>query len=319
MKKYHFSTALITLLFVSSLSTANVDFMVSSPSDGLITIGYTADEDAGVRGIAMNISLSNNATAVYTDIVSVHPAFNAFIDYAYTYGIDYEIGDGHPFAYPNQAGALEVPASYFSIVMGHLDESENQDPAPAVVENLITFRVQDGGAGFTCMATQEDLSIHGDILRGGVFGDNIGTVTFAFAQPYVMMLSEVTSPPVTLIVNDEQPCFSGKIVSVNWPGTMSEYIKLQYSTDNGSDWQNLGQSMYQAGPVYWKIPDEIDSENCLVRAVSLDETTEYGISDSAFSIRPCSVEMDVTGDCFVDFHDLAIFAGEWLKGQRYEN
>ena len=319
MKKHNFTTALTTLLLVSIFSTADVNLMVSSPSNGLVTIGYIADEDADVRGIAINISLSNNATAVYTDIVSIHPAFNVFIDYAYTAGGDYEIGDGHPFAYPDQPGALEVPASYFTISMGHLDESGGQDPAPAVVENLITFRVQDGGAGFTYLMTQEDFSVFGDDLRGGVVGDNIGTVTFTFAQPYTMMFSEVASPPITLTVNDNQPCFAGKIVSINWPGTISDYSKLQYSTDNGGNWFDLVQGMYQAGPIYYKIPDEIDSENCLVRAVALDETAVYGICDSTFSIRPCSVEMDFTGDCFVDFHDLAIFAGEWLKGQKYEN
>lgn len=312
---------IVILLLVSGLSRASVDFTISSPSPGLITIGYRATTGEGVRGIALTIHLSHGATAVYTDIVSIHPAFNTFIDYAYAVMSPdiYEIGDGHPFAYPNQPGPLEEPASYFTLSMGSLDISGNQDPAPAIVDNLITFRVQDGGAGYTSLTLGEDMSVYGDLLRGGVVGDNIDTVTFSFAQPFLMMTAQSALPLTELIVNDGNNCFAGKIVEIHWDNTLDDYIKLQYSTDSGSYWHDLNHAIYLAGPVYWKIPNGIDSKNCLVRAVSPDETSLIGQSDSLFSIRPCSVEMDFTGDCFVNFHDLALFASQWMMGEGYGN
>lgn len=307
------------LMLVSGLSVASVDFTISSPSPGLIMIGYQATAGEGVRGIALTMHLSHGATAVYTDIVSIHPAFNTFIDYAYAVRPPdtYEIGDGHPFAYPDQPGPLEEPASYFTLSMGSLSESANGDPAPAIVENLITFRVQDGGAGFTGLTLGEDMSVYGDLFRGGIVGDNIDVVTFSFEQPFMMMTAQSTLPLTELTINDGNNCFAGRIIDIHWVGTTDDYIKMQYSTDNGNYWHNVDQGVYLAGPVYWKIPEDIDSASCLVRAVSIDETSLIAMSNAPFPIRPCSVEMDFTGDCFVNFQDLALFAGQWLMGEAY--
>jgi hypothetical protein len=114
-------------------------FSFQVPSAGLVTIGYTATASAGVRGLALNVQLSNNATAVYTDIVSIYPAYNTFIDYVYGH-LDSALGDGHPFANPGATGAINSPSSFFTICMGVLNSTG--DPAPAAVPDLITFRIQ---------------------------------------------------------------------------------------------------------------------------------------------------------------------------------
>lgn len=183
MERTSCAAALISLVVFSSSSIAGVDFSLSSPSAGLVTIGCNATAGEAIRGIAITVSLSDNATAVYSDIVSIHPAFNVFIDYASENPI-YTIGDGHPFARPDNAGLLEVPASVFSLSMGHLDEGGN--PAPATIDNLITFRIQDGGAGFSYVTISQDP------LRGGVVGDNVNTVT----MPQPLMV--ITPEPATL-------------------------------------------------------------------------------------------------------------------------
>jgi hypothetical protein len=135
-----------------------------------------------VHGLALNVQLSNNATAVYSDIVSIHPAFNTFIEYAFGYG-GYNIGDGHPFANPGAPGAINSPSSFFTICMGVLNPTGG--PAPSVVPDLITFRIQDGGAGFSLV------TISPDMLCSGVVGDNIGTVTMP--QPLLVTIPEPAS------------------------------------------------------------------------------------------------------------------------------
>lgn len=178
----------VAVVLASSVSMAGVVFQLSSPSAGLVTIGYTVTANTGVRGVALNVQLSNNATAVSSDIVSIHPAFNTFVDYAFSLGGGYNIGQGHPFANPNGAGAVNTPVSFFSISMGVLDVTGNQLAAPATVPNLITFRIQDGGAGFS------NVTISPDMLRGAVVGDNIGTVTMP--QPLMVTIPE----PATLFL-----------------------------------------------------------------------------------------------------------------------
>ena len=190
MRKSRVAPCLVVagLLLLSSVSMAGVVFTLTSPSDGLVTLGYTATPNTGIRGIALNVRLSDNATAVYSDTVSIHPVFNTFIDYSITNPTGFDVGVGHPFAYPGQAGALEDPASFFTLCMGALDLTGGQALAPAVVENMITFRILDGGAGFSFVTLSEDA------LRGGVIGDNIGTVTMP--QPLRVVIPE----PCTLLL-----------------------------------------------------------------------------------------------------------------------
>ncbi|MHC4928006.1 MAG: PEP-CTERM sorting domain-containing protein [Planctomycetota bacterium] len=190
--KRAYVVSLLTALFISSVTTAGVNITLSSPADGLVTIGYQADENSGIRGLSLNIQLSDNATAIYTDIVSIHSAFNAFPDYynshpGYLDTIDdpLEMG-GHPFANTNNKGSIEEATSAFSLSMGVLDHTGNQLPAPDVIENLITFRIQDGGTGSAYV------TLSADTLRGGIVGDNIGTITMP--QPLLVTIPE----PATL-------------------------------------------------------------------------------------------------------------------------
>lgn len=191
MKRTFCFAAVVSFLFLSCLSHAVIDFSLSSSAPGLVTIGYNdTSGTGGIRGLALIVDLSNSATAVFSDIVSINPEWNTFIDYAYTVGSDYQIGDGHPFAYPNEAGALETPASRFVICMGQLDPSGGQALASPVMPNVITFRIQDGGSGFSYV------TIAGDTLRSpnGVVGDNIGQVSYP--QP----LRVVTPEPATMLL-----------------------------------------------------------------------------------------------------------------------
>jgi hypothetical protein len=185
MKKVLSVVVIAALMLFSSVSKAGVVFQLSSPSAGLVTIGYAATANTAVRGLALNVQLSNNATAVYSDIVSINPAFNVFIDYAFAYP-GYNIGDGHPFANPGAPSPVISPVSFFSISMGVLGPTGGG--APAVVPNLLTFRIQDGGAGFS------SVTLSPDALRGGVVGDNIGTVTMP--QPLLVTIPE----PCTLLL-----------------------------------------------------------------------------------------------------------------------
>lgn len=160
------------LLCISGIAQAGVDFTLSSPSAGIVTVGYNTTSSTGIRGMALLVSLSHDATAVYTDIISVDPAFNAYIDYYYDHGTGEILpGEGHPFADPSNPGVIEEPASTFVVSLGYLDETGGMGSVGSL-ENLITFRVQDGGAGFTYVTLEENA------LRGGIVGDNIGTVTF---------------------------------------------------------------------------------------------------------------------------------------------
>jgi hypothetical protein len=147
---------------------AAVNFSAVDNGDG--TVSVVIDTADVVRGLALKVTCSDGATLADLTPVAVNAAFNTFIDYAFTTEAGapgtYEIGAGHPFALANEAGVAEVGATEFSISMGVLDETGNQEGFVSEIggEVLITFKT---GAGMVCFEL--------DTLRGGVVGDEVLT------------------------------------------------------------------------------------------------------------------------------------------------
>ena len=136
------------------------------------------------------------------------------------------------------------------------------------------------------------------------------------SDPEIFALGIGSTIEADIVVNDDQMCFGGRIVPIAVGGLTDIKFKLEYSTNNGEDWDALDSGVYTAGPVYWNVPQTIDSDDCLVRVTSEDGGYVYGESE-LFSIRPCSVTTDLTGDCFVNLDDLVELAAEWLQGENW--
>jgi hypothetical protein len=157
--------AMLLVLAAVVPAMATITFTVTDNGDNTFTIAYASDGADAPRAIALAVSVDGD-TIGPDDVVSVDPAFNTYMDYAYTAydgGGEYAIGDGHPLAKIGEAGALDGESSEFSICLGVLDEEGNQDAGPSSSENLITL------AGCDCTVT-----IAADTLRGpesGIAGD----------------------------------------------------------------------------------------------------------------------------------------------------
>lgn len=119
--------------------------------------------------------------------------------------------------------------------------------------------------------------------------------------------------PGSVVVNAGQACYAGRIAAVELIDLLAGSFKLQIAVDEGL-WTDIDSGVYTAGPVYWKIPQGIDSDNCRIRVITPEEGFIFVESD-LFSIRSCSVTADLTGDCFVDFQDFLQLAEQWLTGE----
>lgn len=119
--------------------------------------------------------------------------------------------------------------------------------------------------------------------------------------------------PGSMVINNGQTCYAGRIAAIELIDLLAGSFKLKVAVDN-DPWTDIDSGMYTAGPVYWMIPQGIDSDNCRMRAVTPDEGFVFVESDP-FSIRPCSVTADLTGDCVVDFQDFLLLAEQWLTGE----
>jgi hypothetical protein len=157
---------LLSLLVMALVVPAYAAVNFSAVDNGDGTVSVVIDTADVVRGLALKVTCTEGATLADLTPVAVNAAFNTFIDFAFTTEAGapgtYEIGAGHPFALAAEAGVAEVGATEFSISMGVLDETGNQEGFVSEIggEVLITFKT---GAGMVCFEL--------DTLRGGVVGD----------------------------------------------------------------------------------------------------------------------------------------------------
>lgn len=136
--------------------------------DGNLVISYTCTDGDQPCGVSLRVE---GATADPANPGTMDVNFNAFVDYAYSNPLNFEVGYGHALADPDQAGVLIEPADVFSICAGVLDETGNQAAGPAEA-TLITIPVMAWG----------EITISADTLRGpdsgvvgqdGVIGSNL--------------------------------------------------------------------------------------------------------------------------------------------------
>lgn len=89
---------------------------------------------------------------------------------------------------------------------------------------------------------------------------------------------EIDSP------NGGEEWFIGTIQTIYWTSGNIDSIKIEYSTNNGSTWNEIVKSYPAASGSYnWSIPN-IPSTECLIRITDLGGTSLFDISDQVFSI-----------------------------------
>ena len=120
-------------------------------------------------------------------------------------------------------------------------------------------------------------------------------------------------PMLDIIMPDGgQDYIAGDQVEIEWWAQSGlDLVRLEYSTDIGENWIEIGTMAASAMSYSWTAP-QVNSNECLVRITDVDVPFIYAESDDVFTIYICTLESDVTGDCRVDMHDLAVFVGEWL-------
>lgn len=127
----------------------------------------------------------------------------------------------------------------------------------------------------------------------------------------------VTPKPIVLSPNGNEHLIAGTSHTIRWKtmeGATIDSILIEYSSDNGQNWRQICQCE-NTGFYVWNPVPVVDSDQCLVRISNLHDVTIYDTSDKTFAIFQClrQLHSDLNGDCYVDFLDLAILAGEWLK------
>jgi len=130
-------------------------------------------------------------------------------------------------------------------------------------------------------------------------------------------MAEIPQPQSIAILSPSpgQQILAGLSVPVVWQmleGTLPGEVKIEFSADNGTNWQLIESAVPADEPYQWQTPT-VDSQDCLIR-VSDPTAPELAAVSGSFTIFRCSPELtaDITGDCFVGLDDIAMLASQWL-------
>lgn len=159
---------------------------------GELTVTITPSGDAAIRGAALEFVTEagfDAAILAATDVSVTN--LNTNIDFFYTNGLglvsgDTPNGEGHAVAKIDAAGAIDdsadnrLPASAFAVSAGFLDDTGAQLGQTLPIVITIAYD----------LSMDSDVTIDENALRGGIVGDDLGTIT---------------GLPVTVTVLDDVP------------------------------------------------------------------------------------------------------------------
>jgi len=109
----------------------------------------------------------------------------------------------------------------------------------------------------------------------------------------------------------------GPAPTITWKtqqGAELDTVTIEYSTDNGQSWQSV-DTVVNTGSYTWDPLPIVDSNQCLIRIGDPLDVAMSDTSDETFTIFQCRKQLkgDLNGDCYVNFLDIAILAGDWLE------
>ncbi|RKZ33567.1 hypothetical protein DRQ33_04015, partial [bacterium] len=88
----------------------------------------------------------------------------------------------------------------------------------------------------------------------------------------------VPNPEIELVIPVGGEIFYfGDTIDIQWIGQAIEGVSIHFSSDNGASWVLVQDSLAITSSYYYIAP-EIESENCLIRARAIDDTTIMDIS-----------------------------------------
>lgn len=135
-------------------------------------------------------------------------------------------------------------------------------------------------------------------------------------QPADFWSYSVSPGPVVLSPNGGENLIATGSYNIAWktqePAEI-DTVTIEYSSDNGQNFKTIDTVINTGSYTWYPIPI-VDSNQCLIRVSDFENAAVSDTSDRTFTIFQCQKQLkgDLNGDCYVNFLDLAILAGDWL-------
>lgn len=149
---------------------------------------------------------------------------------------------------------------------------------------------------------------HADVWNGYIY---------ATANGLIEMTTQISNTGTLQLLapNGGEELIADRTETISWTSTGGIVnVLLEYSINNGLDWNIIDVSTPNNGLYEWTIP-QVTSEQCLVRISNTSFQTVNDTSDAVFTVFVCQLDSvaDLDGNCKVDLSDLALIAADWLR------
>ncbi len=136
-------------------------------------------------------------------------------------------------------------------------------------------------------------------------------------QPADFWSYTVNPGPIVLSPNGGENLSAASSYDINFktqePAEL-DTVTIEYSSNNGRTFQVIDNAI-NTGTYTWDPLPIVDSNECLIRISDPMDAAVSDTSDETFTIFQCQKQLsgDLNSDCYVDFLDIAILAGDWLE------
>lgn len=150
----------------------------------------------------------------------------------------------------------------------------------------------------------------------------VGSIEIGAIDFYSIINYSITTNPGLNIVspNGGESIMAETAHTITWtnpPDPNTDYVKIEYSIDNGQAWEIIDPNTENDEEYEWAVP-VADSNECLVRITGVTDPGVNDTSDSVFTIFECHI-LDLNGDCYIDLRDFVLLARNWLAcGNRFD-
>jgi hypothetical protein len=104
--------------------------------------------------------------------------------------------------------------------------------------------------------------------------------TFSYPLENIVTFSSVSvqSP------NGGEVWVAGETEDVTWSGVNVNNVKIELSTNDGTDWSTIVESTPNTGTYAWVVTAQDSSDECLIRITNVENGFVYDVSDGVFTI-----------------------------------
>jgi probable HAF family extracellular repeat protein len=132
-----------------------------------------------------------------------------------------------------------------------------------------------------------------------IVGDGYNAAATSFVKEAYLLDTETQTQLNITQPNSISKLIAGQLDTIKWIGGQpGQTLQIEYSTDNGSNWFEVGYASGTDGQYIWEVPENILTTKAKIKITDIRNTPNFVVSDN-FKIKPYILtRIDPNGDYY---------------------